>query len=123
MKTIIRLFALAILICGFTFPGCSSIETNYGTIAGAVFYSDDTTRVGGGWVRVFDSTGGIIIAEVPVDEQARYFVAVPEGEYIVMGATSQTDDYTGSGETVEVFAHETIRYYFSIMFDPPEPQV
>jgi len=120
MKTIIRLFVLAIFICGFTFSGCSGIETNYGTIAGAIFYSDDTTRVGGGWVRVFDSTGSTIVAETAVDEQARYFIALPEGEYIVMGATSQTGDYTGSGDMVGIFAHETTRYYFAIMFDPPE---
>ena len=78
MRTIIRLFVLAVFVCGFMFTGCSSLETTLGSIAGSVFYSDEATRVGGGWIRVLDSTQTTIISEVPVDEQARFFISLPK---------------------------------------------
>lgn len=123
MKTIIRLFVLLALICGYMFAGCSGLETDQGTIAGTIFFNDDATRVGAGWVRVYDETGIIIIAEVAVDEQARYFVAVPEGNYIVLGCPIQDGEYTGNIEPIEIIAHDTTTYFFSIYVDPPEPQV
>ena len=119
MRTILIVFITAVLLVGNVFSGCNSIETNFGTIAGTVFYSDEATRVGDGWVRVYDEEGTTIIEELPVDDQARFFVALREGNYIVMAATTQDGIYSNPGDVVSVFAHQTTRYFFAIQVDPP----
>ena len=119
MRTILIVFITSLLLAGNVFSGCNSIETNFGTIAGTVFYADETTRVGNAWVRVYDEQGTSIIEELPVDSQARFFVAVPEGVYIVMASTTQDGIYSNTGDALTVFAHETSRYFFSIQEEAP----
>ncbi|MBU1025607.1 hypothetical protein KKB99_06340 [bacterium] len=119
MRTIIIVFLSTVFLIGCAFSGCNSIETNFGTIAGTVFFSDETTRVAGAWVRVYDEQGTTIVAELPVDDQARFFVALPEGNYIVTAATTQNGIYSSSGDVVSVLAHQTTRYFFAIQEAPP----
>jgi len=100
--------------------GCSSLETNLGTIAGAVFYNDGQTRVADAWVRVYESVDPpVMVAETQVDEEARFFITLLQGEYYVLAATTQDGIYTGPDQKVAVIKASTTTHFFSISMAPP----
>jgi hypothetical protein len=104
------------------FTGCDRLETDVGTVAGALFYSDSETRVSGGWIRVYQGTDTpVIIAEVPVDNEARFFISLPEGEYYIGGSTSRYGDYSVTIDPVTIINGMTTRLFISIGVPAPPP--
>jgi len=111
---------LFLLLIAPIFAGCSSLETNLGTIAGGVFYNDGKTRVAGAWVRVYESIDPpVMVAETQVDKEARFFVTLTQGEYYVLAATSKDGMYMGPEDKVVVFRASTTRAFFSINVAAP----
>jgi hypothetical protein len=112
-------FLIMFVFAGILLPGCSGLETDLGSVAGAVFYTGNEVRVAGAWVRLYEPATLALIAETQVDVQSRFFFSVPEGEYLIRGASSQNGTYSGPGDVVAVFKHSTRTIFFAIDELPP----
>jgi hypothetical protein len=107
------------IFCVLMICSCSGLETDYGSIAGTVFFNDEETRVGNAWVRLLDSETSSVVAEIQVDEEARFFMYALEGSYLLVASTAQNGSYTGSGQAFQVYPHQTSRIFFAIADSPP----
>lgn len=112
-------FLILFVFAGILLPGCSNLETNWGSVVGAVFYTGNEVRVAGAWVRLYEPATMTLVAETPVDEQARFFFDVPQGDYIIRGAVAQNGTYSGPADVITVFEHSTRTIYFTIDELPP----
>jgi hypothetical protein len=112
-------FLILFVFAGILLPGCSDLETNWGSVAGAVFYTGNEVRVAGAWVRLYEPVMMTLVAETQVDEQARFFFSVPQGEYLLRGAVSKDGTYSGPADVIAVFKHSTRTIYFAIAELPP----
>lgn len=103
------------------FVGCDKLETDVGSIAGAVFYSDGKTRVFGAWVRIYSSIEDppVIFAEIPVDEQARYFTTLPGGQYWIGASDKRDGIYHVKIDPINIVNGQSMILFLSINIPPP----
>ena len=115
------LIILAILMLPI-FVGCERLETDVGSVAGAVFYSDSETRVMGAWVRIYESIDDppVIFAEIPVDDEARFFTTLPGGQYYIGASTAHDGNYSVMIDPITIVNGQTTRLFLSISVPPPE---
>lgn len=104
------------------FTGCERLETDVGSVAGAVFYSDSETRVMGAWVRIYESIDDppVIFAEIPVDDEARFFTTLPGGQYYIGASTTHDGNYSVMIDPITIVNGQTTRLFLSISVPPPE---
>jgi hypothetical protein len=98
---------IAATILPMLLAGCE-LEADGGTITGVVFYSDNTTVMQFPWVAVYASGDpDTIFRLVQGDEEGIFAANVPAGDYIALGATSESGPFTGLDAVFGVIASNT----------------
>lgn len=123
MRMLKPLVYIAFLILITTiFPSCTSLETELGSLAGAVFYNDSETRAFGAWIRVYETIDPpVIIAEMPVDDEARFFVTLRQGQYYIAGSMERDGTYSFIQDPITIVQGATTRMFLSLNVPPPYP--
>ncbi len=107
MKFIKIVLLIAAMILPMLLAGCE-LQADSGVITGVVFYSDNTTIMQFPWVAVYASGDtDTIFRLVQGDEEGIYAANVPAGDYIALGATSQSGPFTGIDTVFGVIASNT----------------
>jgi len=112
MKRIHLIFLITVGLLMPLFTGCSlDFTSDSGVITGVVFYADDETIVPNPWVAIYtEDAPDVIYMLVQGDDGGRYAVTVPEGNYIVLGATAEAGPFSGLDTVFEVTdAHTAVK--------------